>query len=500
MISFDHIPANIRVPFFYAEVNNSQASLSQQENRTLIIGQKLAAGTATPDALALITSVDQAKSLFGVGSMLARMVQIYKRNNIFTELWCLPLDDNGAGVAATGTLTITGPATKSGTLNIYLGGQRIQVVIASGDTATQIGDAIDTAVAAVSSLPVTSNNVTGTVTFTAKHKGEVGNDIDIRVNYLGELGGESTPAGVGVAIVAMASGATNPTLTAAIAAMGDQEFDAIVMPYTDTTSLDAMKSEMDDITGRWAWNRQVYGHVFSAKKGTVAALGTFGNGRNDPHMTVIGYNDSPTPSYEWVAGYTGPASLALAIDPGRGLQSLVIKGVLAPPVSSRFTKDEKNVLLHDGIATWEVSGGELRIQRSITTYQKNAFDEDDDSFLDVTTLFTLQKILRLLRAAITQKYPRHKLADDGTNFGAGNAVVTPNVIRAELVAMYSQMVADGLVENIEAFKAALIVERSTSDANRINVLYTPDLINQLRIFAVHAEFRLQFSDQLTTAA
>jgi hypothetical protein len=51
---------------------------------------------------------------------------------------------------------------------------------------------------------------------------------------------------------------------------------------------------------------------------------------------------------------------------------------------------------------------------------------------------------------------------------------------------------NGLVENLRAFKANLIVERDPNDPNRVNVLYPPDLINQLRVFAVLAQFRLQY--------
>lgn len=56
------------------------------------------------------------------------------------------------------------------------------------------------------------------------------------------------------------------------------------------------------------------------------------------------------------------------------------------------------------------------------------------------------------------------------------------------------MERDGLVENAELFAKNLIVERNTSDVNRLDVLLPPDLVNQLRIFALQAQFRLQYSD------
>jgi phage tail sheath gpL-like len=57
----------------------------------------------------------------------------------------------------------------------------------------------------------------------------------------------------------------------------------------------------------------------------------------------------------------------------------------------------------------------------------------------------------------------------------------------------------GRVENATAFKNNLIVERDPNDPNRVNVLYPPDLINQLRVFAVLAQFRLQYNRGVDTA-
>ncbi len=49
----------------------------------------------------------------------------------------------------------------------------------------------------------------------------------------------------------------------------------------------------------------------------------------------------------------------------------------------------------------------------------------------------------------------------------------------------------GFLQNVDAFKAALIVQKSTTNPNRVDVLWPGTLINQLRIFAMLAQFRLQ---------
>ena len=168
---------------------------------------------------------------------------------------------------------------------------------------------------------------------------------------------------------------------------------------------------------------------------------------------------------------------------------------MAEPHEARFTMTERNTLLYDGIATSVVSSdGTVRIERAVTTYQKNVHDQVDTAFLDSTTLATLAYVLRDLRAAITSKYGRHKLANDGTRFGAGQAIITPLIARGEIVARYTALEELGVVENRKAFKAALIVERNATDPNRLDVLYPPDLVNQLRIFAVLAQFRLQYAE------
>lgn len=67
------------------------------------------------------------------------------------------------------------------------------------------------------------------------------------------------------------------------------------------------------------------------------------------------------------------------------------------------------------------------------------------------------------------------------------------MIRGEILAEYADMEDLGLVENARLFAKYLIVERDGTNPNRVNVLLPPDLINQLRIFALLHQFRLQYS-------
>lgn len=497
-VSFNAIPAGVRVPLFYAEMDNSQAGYFSQNKKALLIGQKLVAGSLAFNTPTLVSTTDQAKSLFGVGSMLARMHAAYRAQDPFGEVWCLAVADAGAGVAATGTITVAGAATSAGTIPLYIAGQQVNVGVALGDLATVVAASINAAINAATDLPVSSTVATSVATLTCRWKGLTGNDITVQDSFRGVAGGEALPTGITLAYSGtglLASGTTNPVLPGAvITAMGDEEYDYIIHSYSDSASLDAIKAELNDTTGRWSWSRQVYGHAYTALRGALAALTTAGGLRNDPHHTIAGMDvDCPAPAWEYAAAYGGANASGLNVDSARPTQTLPLNGILAPRAGKRFLLTERQSLLSYGIATSFVSGGVVRVERAITTYQKNAFGQADPSYLDSETLHQLTEITRRLRNRITQKYPRHKLANDGTRFGPGQAIVTPSVIRGEIISEYADMEELGLVENMALFKKYLIVERNATNPNRLDVLLPPDLVNQLRVFAVLNQFRLQYA-------
>lgn len=494
-ISFKNIPSNIRVPLFYAEVDPSRANSGNLNQRALLIGQMTSAGAATAGVPVLSQGPIADQAAFGTNSMLAQMIKAYRLNDSFGELWCLPLADDGSGTAATGSIAFTGPATAPGTLSLYIGGVRVTQAVTSGMTAAQLATALVATIAAATDLQlavtaVVDGSITSKVNFTAVHKGLNGNDIDIRLNYRGNAGGEVTPAGIAATITAMASGATNPSLTTPLANLSDEPFDFIVMPFTDSTSLDAMKTFMDDATGRWSWVRKIYGHFFSAHRATTGNLQTFGAARNDQHGSVMGFYDSPSTKWAWASAYAAQVAVSVRADPGLPFHTLPLIGILPPPISSRFTISERNTLLFKGVSTFTVQqDGTCLIEGAITTYQTNAYSQPDNSYLLVVRLYTLAYCLRFLETRITTKYARVKLAADGTRFGPGANVITPAIIKTELIAAYMELEDLGLVQNHDQFIAGLIVEKSTTDPNRVNVLWDGVLIAQLDIFALLAQFR-----------
>ena len=486
-VSFNEIPVDIRTPGQYIEIDNTKAlkGLPTQDRKLLILGQRLAAGTVLQGVPTRVTSAEAAVGYFGRGSMLANMIAAAKKANPYSDLWAVALDDNVAGVAATGTITFTGSPTEAGTLALYIGGQRLQVGVAASEAVATTATNVAAAINAALDLPVTASAALGVVTMTARHKGETGNGIDVRLNY---YQGEATPKGMVVAIVAMSGGTGNPAVATAIAALGGDQYYSIVSPWTDSANVVALEAEL---ATRWGPMAQKTGHAFHGLSGSHGTLTTYGAARNSPHSTFIGAYKSPTPPYIWAAVLGAVCEFNGAIDPARPLQTLELPGLLPPEMKERFTREERNLLLKDGIATFLVdAGGRVLIERVITTYQTNAFGVEDISYLDLETKWTVDYIRYAVRARIALRFPRYKLANDGTQFAPGQAIVTPRVIRAELLGLFRELEEVGLVENFDQFKADLLVVRSNSDPNRINAVIPPDVVNQFRVFAASVQFRL----------
>lgn len=486
-INFNQIPSNLRTPFTAVEFDSSKAQQGPAllAYKALLIGQKLNSGSAAQDSIVKCTSVDNAIALAGRGSILHRMALGWFASNKSTEMWLGVLADNGAGVAAQGTLTVTGPATASGTLALYLGGERITVAITSGDVQNTIATNIAAAINAALDLPITAAVTTNVVTWSFRHKGTVGQGYDVRYNF---RDGDALPAGVSIAIAATTAGITNPTLTNLIAAMSDIWFEIWAHPYTDATSLTAIETELATRSGPMV---QQQGVAITAAYGSFSTLTTLGAGRNSQNSSIFTQTGQVplTPTMEFAAETAAIIAAAAAADPARPFQTLAYSRAIACAETDKWAQSERNLMLFSGISTTKfVTGGGVQIERAITTYETSASGASDTAYLDVNTLFTLMYLRYSWRTRWQNKYPRHKLADDGTPYGSGQAVMTPKLGKAEAVSWFDDMLALGLVQNAAQFKRDLVCERDLTDRTRLNFLLPPNLMNQLIVNATQIQF------------
>lgn len=497
-VLFDAIPANLRVPLFYAEVNAGQSPY-QGPSRTLLIGQKITAGTAANGVPVRVDGDPQ--GLFGAGSMLSEMALWARANHPFGEIWAIPVADP-AGVAATKTVTVAvGILGSQGSVHLYINGEKVSVAVNSTDTNNTVAAALAAAINAgywkfgrQLTFGVTASVATNVVTLTAKNVGALGQFHSVLKDMVGDEGTLQTH----LTIAAGVSGTGVPTLGSTVAALGDIAYDFICAPYADTTSLDVIKDFLGGVSGRWAPIQQLYGTYFTAMFDTFSNVAAFGAGRNDPNVTIMGVANSPSPPWRWAAAYgartANDKNLGAEVDQAyrisRPVQTLEVVGIRPPQLAiDRWTITQRNQNYQDGIAGFTVDvDGTVRLERAVTTYQVNAYNQPDITWLDVETRLQMVYFVRYMKQRITQKYGRHALADDNPQNHPG--IVTARILRAEVLTIYMELEVNGLVENSDAFALALIVERST-DPNRVNAYIPADVVNQFRIFAANVTTLLQ---------
>lgn len=492
MVPFNQVPSNLRIPFVALEFDDSQANQGPAllAYIALAIGQKLSSGSAAADTLVPCTSVADAITAGGRGSILHRKAIGWFASNQSTALMLGVLADNGAGVAATGTIVVTGPATETRTLMLYFGGVFVPVGVTIGDASTAIATNIGAAINANPDLPITASVASSTVTLTFRHKGTVGNSYDVRANY---NPGDKLPAGVGLTITPLGgatAGTTNPSLTNLIAGMATQWFEIWTHPYTDATSLTAIDTELLSRAGP---TRSIDGLAITSAAGSFSALATLGESRNSQYSSIIAQPGANplTPPMEFAAEVAALVAGAGSIDPARPFQTLQLSNALPVAASDEFTAfPQRNLLLFDGIGTTKQVSGKVQLDRVITTYHTNPSGQPDTAYLDSNTVLTLQYLRYDFRTQWANAFPRHKLADDGTLLGSGQAVVTPAIGKAWAVGWFLQKQRQGLVENADQFIANLVVQRNQTDPNRLDFLLPPNLINQLVVTAANVQFRL----------
>lgn len=493
MISFIQVPIGVKVPGTFVEFDTSKAiqGLSIQPYTALIIGQRLATGTKPAGQQDIVTSTAQGGDFYGRGSMVAAMIATFiAENSGLNLLTVISLDDDGGAVAAAGSYEIVTPPTAAGTLSLMIAGRRYRVGVAATDTEAEITTLMIAEIQADKDRlinAVVNGGDTAQMDLTARNKGEVGNDLDLRENF---FTGEVLPTGITSTIVAIGTavaGTANPTVAATITAMGEKQFNVVANPYADAANLLLLQTEMQD---RWGPIRQNDGHIFYAKIESFALHSTFLDTRNNEQESVFNIA-GPTPTFLWAANIAAIVAEHGQQDPARPFQTLALTQILAPRDDEQFNFGERDLLLKAGSSTYGVDGsGIVRIERIRTTRIENEFGALDEALADLNPKLTLSFIRFDYRIMLALKFPRHKLANDGTRFAPGQAIVTPKILKAEAVARFRQWEFAGLVEGGDQFKRDLIIVRSTTDVNRADHLLPPDLINQLRVNGVQIGFLL----------
>jgi phage tail sheath gpL-like len=469
-ISFDTIPSSIRKPGAYVEFNTRLAvrTLPTNKQRLLMLGQKLAAGTAAAGAPVKVYSDVEAGALFGRGSMLHCMVAAAINANQSVDITAVPFDDPATAVASTAYVDFAGTNAQGGSITLTVAGRSVEISLTNANP-VQVANAFVDLITARPDWPVTASATLtaggAVLLLVAKNKGTAGNDLSLDISV--------KTTGITAIKSAFAGGAVELDITGALSALYPASEEILVVPWV--SQMGWIKTHVDQRSGSTEQRGaiSVYGMRTTLATATSQAL-TANHGRS----TIALLPASATPGYELAAMYA--ATIASEEDPARPLNGLPLIGAVAPNLASRLTRTEQEACLANGVTPLVVGPGEqVQIVRAVTTYTTNAAGTSDISLLDLTTIRTLDYCRKAWRDRIALRFPREKKTAE-----------VKRQVRSELLDVAYKLEELGIIENVEANKAGFIVEDDSQDPNRLNVRLPTDVVNGLHVFAARIDLLL----------
>ena len=261
----------------------------------------------------------------------------------------------------------------------------------------------------------------------------------------------------------------------------DTQYHVIINPFNEAEIIKVIDEELKS---RFDPNRSIEGVSVSAVKGNIEEAFKFAADKVNPFSVYMAISDSPTSEAEWAAALGAVIARYGNDDSARPFHTLPLIGVLPPSPTGQFNRADQDKLLGHNLSTFSVGAdGEVTIQRLVTTSK-------DPSYSSVNTLLTLSFLRFSIRTYFARKYPRVKLASDNARIPPGALMMTPHLMKAELIALFRSWEDLGLVEDSDQFKSDLICERNAQDPTRIDVYLAPHLVGQLCTIGAKVEFIL----------
>ena len=455
---------NFLVPFVASKLDFSRAirGLRGMPRRLLLIGHKTTTATATLGQIYTISTEADAIDRFGEGSMLVLMWRAAKANaDMGLPIDCIAIAQGVSAVQATSTISLTNSAGAAATLldagevMLYIGGVRVSVGVTMADTQATVATKLIAAINARPTLPVTAaaTAITNEVKLTARWGGPTGSDIDVRSTYYID---DRLPAGLTVTVPSMSGGAVSPDVTPVITAMQGYRATEIVCPFTDSTNMGLLETEM---AARWAANNMQDGAICTAVRGSEAAITTWLSTRNSPHVHTITTTKDATSPFETASMAAAAIESQAAIDPAVPATGIVLLGYKGPAQGAHFTVDQLNNMLVAGgcplAIAQDLTGSMLR---AVTNYTQTNLGGADRSMAELAWLKTMSYFRWYHVTEFQIKYMGYKLAEYLTEPIPGQKIMTKALGEEIMLGLYKYLCDAGLCQNPDYYKATLVVE------------------------------------------
>ncbi len=491
---------NDPVPGTYIQINfgAGPASAGTTDYSCILIGNMLPGYAGNPDdeyygpdTQVQMISESDVIALFGPGSELHRMWRRFTAVNTATTLYAIPVTES-TGSKADGYVTITGTASSSGVLKLFLSASEfVEASIVAGDDPTDIGDALEDAVNGNVNLPFVAENAAGTVHLIAKQKGPRGNNIRISAQVL-------PLSGTGVTVTPTArtlltNGSVDDDNTAALATLASKRFYYNISAANDATQIGNLSEQIDTKSGPLVGltERGICGSVDSL--GTATSLAT---GINQARFETEWFADYDWTPAEMAANNAAVYALfetTLGSDFSMNFDGFGTTSGTQPfwklpaPLSGLSpTRLEVKSALNNGLTPMEAIGhGRTKLTKRITTLSITN-GQSDYRTRDAHKVTVADRYADDLRAKIALQFSGKQIGNDPATgqLPPSSSTITPKIFKAAIDGLTVFYGNAQLLQNVSKITSNTQVVRETSPATRMGARIPLDVIDICDQFAI----------------
>lgn len=449
------------------------------DRRMLVVGMLRSTGTATAEKLYAVTDEAKADALFGIGSEAALMCR--KAFETCRKLGLSPPDLYGvgmtepAGVAATGTFTITGPATAAGEVIVRIAGRLVRCAVASGDAQNTIATNLAAAINALQLImPVLASVAANVVTVTYRHKGTNGNLVRIE-SANSKDGLPALPAGVANAVSGanLSGGTLAPDITNSLDKAKVLDFWSIAIANVATTDVDDLQLHFDEM---WATMTDRYRFGFMAGITALATDQTTQAAADDHRVAILSCAGARSLPGEFAAA---AAALVLGREKPNANHCGTPLPLFGPDLDSGYNPTEQNTAIKSGLSPCvPLPDGTVSLVRLVTTKTTQG-GVTYRALMDFGVPFTMARLAREIDDDVTLTLNGGDRPEGGRNIDDNLAGDLKQVALRRLRARE----ADGWVTGVDAKKDQIRFERHATNAQRV-LLEVPEEVVQIAAQAV----------------
>jgi phage tail sheath gpL-like len=401
-----------------------------------------------------------------------------------------PLEDNVAGVASAGDITPTLGSVVEGNHYVKVSNILSQAfTITTTDTVATICAKMETAINAVLEMPVIATDGATVLNTASKWKGASANDIVIEM---------VSPANSGVtwAITQHTSGATNPSVSAALAQVGDvwETMFLNCLDVADTTTLDLYTAFGE---GRWGALVHKPCMVFTGDVNSTVALATAvpdarKTDRINGQLVEPAGNDLP-----FVVAARQLARIIKQADsnPAVAYGGLKATGLVPGADGDQWLYTQRDAAIKAGSSTISVVDNVVNIEDVVTFYHPTGDPLPAYQYaVDQVKVWQAMYNTELIFADPSWKSAPLIPDDQATTNPAARK---PKDAVAAIASLIDSLALEALISDPETAKGTIVAVISSTNPKRLDVTYTIQLSGTIKIISVDLLFGFYFGQAVT---